>query len=82
MANLKTLKDIERQRMNPSDEGMALDLRTEAIKEIKLIKKHDKETYDPEGLVAGVLPQEQGRSLIDIEDYIMWKFNITKEDLK
>ena len=84
MSELKTLKEIEGKikegvldgkSWRDSDVSSEV-LRREAIKEIKFAKSYKEGT---KGLFGGGIDFLFTK---DVIEYIKWKFNITKEDLK
>ena len=77
MSELKTLKDLE---LLDKDLIFKKELRQEAIKEIKEIKQHGREGKDfffNDNFI--IINHIEEKAIIE---YIMWKNNITEEDLK
>ena len=84
MTKLKTLKDLERKQsldsficINP------IELRQEAIKDIKLIQYLEDNPLDKAWeIITGQKIRYSEEAKSAVISYIMWKFNITEEDLK
>ena len=82
---LKTLKDIEIKPIAIRSGSVVdfLELKQEAIKEIKLLQKAVEETEPVPKFLHPYLHVEDWKAhLQSIITYIMWKFNITEKGLK
>ncbi len=85
MSDLKTLKDLStcKRKNCPDEEFHVVEIKKakqEAIKDIKFLR-HMKEAGFIKLLPWMTTTDPQNTGLNAIINYIMWKFNITEEDL-